>query len=60
MAVTASRMLALGTSAPDFNLPDTAGNVVSLADFEKPPALLVVFMCNHCPFVKHVLDISLN
>ena len=56
MAVTASRMLALGTSAPDFNLPDTAGNVVSLADFEKPPALLVVFMCNHCPFVKHVLD----
>jgi peroxiredoxin len=49
-------MLALGTSAPDFNLPDTAGNIVSLADFEKSPALLVVFMCNHCPFVKHVLD----
>ncbi|MHC4432695.1 MAG: thioredoxin family protein [Planctomycetota bacterium] len=56
MAVTPSTMLALGTSAPDFNLPDTAGNIVSLADFEKSPALLVVFMCNHCPFVKHVLD----
>ena len=56
MAVTPSRMLALGTSAPDFNLTDTAGNIVALADFEKSPALLVVFMCNHCPFVKHVLD----
>ena len=55
MVVTASRMLPLGTSAPDFNLPDTSGNTVSLADFEKSPALLVVFMCNHCPFVKHVL-----
>ena len=56
MAVTPSTMLALGTSAPDFRLPDTAGNIVSLANFEKAPALLVVFMCNHCPFVKHVLD----
>ncbi len=56
MALTASRMLALGTSAPDFSLPDTAGDTASLVDFEKSPALLVVFMCNHCPFVKHVLD----
>jgi peroxiredoxin len=56
MAVTPSTMLALGTSAPDFNLPDTEGNTVSLPDFEKSPALLVIFMCNHCPFVKHVLD----
>ncbi len=55
MALTASRMLALGTLAPDFSLPDTAGNTVSLADFEKSPALLVIFMCNHCPFVKHML-----
>jgi len=55
MALTASRMLALGTSAPDFSLPDTAGNTVSLDDFEKSPALLIIFMCNHCPFVKHVL-----
>lgn len=55
MAVTASTMLSLGTSAPDFHLPDTEGNTVSLADFEESPALLVIFMCNHCPFVKHVL-----
>mgnify|MGYP001149040177 CR=1 FL=1 len=55
MAVTASRMLALGTSAPDLSLLDTAGKTVSLADFDKSPALLVIFMCNHCPFVKHVL-----
>lgn len=56
MTVTASRMLELGTSAPDFSLPDTEGNIVSLADFDKSPALLIIFMCNHCPFVKHVLD----
>ena len=54
MALTASRMLALGTSAPDFSLPDTEGNIVSLADFEKSSALLIIFMCNHCPFVKHI------
>jgi peroxiredoxin len=56
MVVTASKMLALGTRAPDFSLPDTEGNTISLADFEQAPALLVVFMCNHCPFVKHILD----
>lgn len=56
MAVTASKMLTLGTSAPNFSLPDTEGNIVSLADFEESPALLVIFMCNHCPFVKHVLS----
>jgi peroxiredoxin len=54
MSVTASKMLNLGTSAPDFTLPDTQGNKVSLADFKEAPALLVIFMCNHCPFVKHV------
>jgi peroxiredoxin len=48
-------MLALGTKAPDFNLPDTEGNIVSLSDFDDAKALLVVFMCNHCPFVKHIL-----
>ncbi len=47
-------MLALGTGAPDFHLPDTAGKTVSLADFKDAPALLVVFMCNHCPYVKHI------
>lgn len=56
MVMTASTMLPLGTSAPDFSLPDTQGKTVSLADFEQAPALLVVFMCNHCPFVKHILN----
>jgi peroxiredoxin len=49
-------MLPLGTSAPDFSLPDTKGDIASLADFVEAPALLVIFMCNHCPFVKHVLN----
>jgi peroxiredoxin len=53
MAQTASIMLELGTRAPDFSLRDTGGNTVSRADFEGEP-LLVVFMCNHCPFVKHI------
>lgn len=56
MAATASTMLPLGTSAPDFSLPDTDGELVSLDDFKDAPALLVVFMCNHCPFVRHILD----
>lgn len=56
MVMTASTMLPLGTSAPNFSLPDTRGKAVSLADFEQAPALLVVFMCNHCPFVKHILN----
>lgn len=54
MVRTASTMLPLGTEAPDFALPDTTGKTVSLADFSDAPALLVVFMCNHCPYVKHV------
>ncbi len=56
MVMTASTMLTLGTKAPDFELPDTEGKTVSLKDFADAPALLVIFMCNHCPFVKHVLD----
>ncbi len=47
-------MLPLGTTAPDFRLPDTAGKSVALADFQGKPALLVIFMCNHCPYVKHI------
>lgn len=47
-------MLPLGTPAPDFSLSDTDGNTVSLADFKDAKALLVIFMCNHCPYVKHV------
>jgi peroxiredoxin len=54
MAETPSAMVPLGTAAPDFRLPDPTGTLVSLGDFEGTPALLVVFMCNHCPFVKHI------
>jgi peroxiredoxin len=55
MVATPSTMLALGTSAPDFQLPDPAGQVVSRDDFADRPALLVMFLCNHCPYVKHVV-----
>jgi peroxiredoxin len=54
MALTASTMLPLGSKAPGFRLPDTEGATVSLDDFRDAPALLVVFLCNHCPYVKHV------
>jgi len=47
-------MLRLGTSAPDFRLPDTGGKLVALSDFQAAPALLVMFLCNHCPYVKHL------
>lgn len=49
-------MVDLGSTAPDFELPDTAGDLVSLHDFDSCKALLVVFMCNHCPYVKHLRD----
>ena len=52
---TVSTMAPLGTKAPSFRLPDTEGQLVSIDDFKSSPALLVAFMCNHCPFVKHVL-----
>ena len=54
MAETPSTMVALGTTAPDFRLPDTDGTTVTLDDFKDAPALLVIFMCNHCPFVQHL------
>lgn len=54
MVKTASTMLPLGTAAADFSLPDAGGKTVSLSDFTDAPVLLVIFMCNHCPFVKHV------
>lgn len=48
-------MLPLGTPAPDFALPDAvSGKTISLADFNNAPALLVMFICNHCPYVKHI------
>ncbi len=54
MVAVNSTMLPLGTKAPDFRLPDTNGKTVSLNDFKGAPALVVVFMCNHCPYVKHI------
>lgn len=54
MAVTPSTMLPLGTRAPAFRLPDPHGRTIALEDFEKAPALVVAFLCNHCPFVKHI------
>ena len=54
MVAVNSTMLPLGTKAPDFRLPDPGGKGFSLADFKGAPALLVVFMCNHCPYVKHI------
>ena len=56
MAATPSTMLPLGTPAPDFRLPDPSGRIHALADFADRPALLVAFLCNHCPFVKHIQD----
>ncbi len=54
MARTESTMLELGTQAPDFALKDTEGNIVHLSDFKGAKALLVIFMCNHCPYVIHL------
>ena len=55
MALVRSTMLPLGTRSPDFSLPEpAAGRVFSLADTGRTPALLVVFLSNHCPFVKHL------
>jgi thiol-disulfide isomerase/thioredoxin len=54
MALTPSTMLALGTEAPDFRLPDPDGRMVARDDFADAPALLVAFWCNHCPYVQHI------
>ena len=55
MVKTASTMLPLGTTAPEFSLPATDGTTVSRSQFVGKP-LLVVFMCNHCPFVVHLRE----
>jgi peroxiredoxin len=49
-------MAELGTPAPDFELADTQGRSVRRSDFAQAPGLLVVFMCNHCPYVKHIRE----
>ncbi len=54
MARTPSTMPPLGGMAPDFSLPDADGQVHSRSDFDSATGLLVVFWCNHCPFVKHI------
>lgn len=57
MARTESTMLPLGSTAPDFELPDVVTEeLVSLGKFANAKALLVMFICQHCPFVKHVQD----
>jgi len=55
MVKTASTMLELGTKAPNFNLPDTvSGRTISLDTFADKKALLIMFICQHCPFVQHI------
>lgn len=57
MALTPSNMLPLGTEAPDFNLPDTvSGKHISLSDVATGKATVIMFTCNHCPYVIHVND----
>jgi len=57
MALTPSTMVPLGTKAPDFSLPDvTSGRMISLATFQGKKALLVMFLCRHCPYVQHIKE----
>ncbi|MGC3966302.1 MAG: thioredoxin family protein [Pirellulales bacterium] len=56
MVRTPSTMLPLGTTAPAFSLSNIDGKTTTLGDFRGKKALLVMFICNHCPFVKHVAD----
>jgi peroxiredoxin len=54
MVAVASTMLPLGTEAPDFELPEPSGKVWTRDDFASAAALLVMFICNHCPYVRHI------
>ncbi len=56
MVAVTSQMLPLGTPAPTFSLPDTEGSTVSLEDSTGSRGVLVMFICNHCPFVIHIAD----
>lgn len=54
MALTQSTMLPLGMQAPEFTLPDALNRYYSLSNFNEASVLIVAFICNHCPFVKHI------
>ena len=55
MALTPSNMIPLGTTAPDFTLPDAvSGNDMNLEQLKSDKATVIMFICNHCPYVKHV------
>lgn len=57
MALTPSTMVQLGTKAPDFSLPDVAsGRTVSLSTFQGKKGLLMMFICQHCPYVQHIKE----
>jgi peroxiredoxin len=56
MTLTPSTMLPLGTPVPPFRLPDLNGAPVSSDDYRGSPGLLVAFICNHCPYVRHIRD----
>jgi len=56
MVKTHSRMLPLGGAAPPFSLPDPSGQLHALQDFAAAKLVLVAFICNHCPYVKHMID----
>jgi len=61
MAATPSTMIPLGTIAPDFNLPETvSGKNKSLHDLKSEKATVIMFICNHCPFVKHINKVLVN
>jgi peroxiredoxin len=55
MALTPSNMLPLGTKAPDFQLPDTiSGSIIKMSEYSQGHITVVMFLCNHCPYVLHV------
>jgi peroxiredoxin len=56
MTRTPSNMITLGTSAPDFALPDPSGKIFTRDDVKGKHGLLVAFICNHCPYVKHIKE----
>lgn len=56
MALTPSTMLPLGTALPPFALPDFDGRIATPDDFREAPALLIAFICRHCPFVTHIRE----